>query len=500
MPEPALLSVDIGSTFTKGALFVPEGDALSVRTRASVPTTVDDLSRGFEAVEAVLRRAAGPGGIGRAYLSSSARGGLKIAAVGLTADLTVSIARQAACSAGGKVVKAYAYRLTRAEVAELEALAPDIVLFTGGTDGGHEKTNLLNAEALAASALASIILYAGNAKVRDEVMDRLRGKDAVAADNVMPEVGEVRIEPAREVIRRVFLERIVDGKGLSQVVRRIGTEPKPTPLAVFDLVRTIPDVLPDWSDLGVIDMGGATTDFYSNSDPVHDGAGVLVKGLPEPRVKRTVEGDLGLRVSVLALTASEAAYLEARLAAEGLDKAGFEAYVAAVAARPEAVPVLAASKSATTPSWPAPASGPRPCATPAARPGSPPRRGCSTSAAARILAGFDAWSARAAFFRRCRERRGAGRGLHSARRGPREQASSARRARATGRRRLSLPPAGESRRRSSRRGRPDGRAPSHNTGTLRGHDHEKFRPALERLPGRARGGPARLADRPRDHP
>ncbi len=239
----------------------------------------------------------------------------------------MSIARQAACSAGGKVVKAYAYRLTRAEVAELEALAPDIVLFTGGTDGGHEKTNLLNAEALAASALASIILYAGNAKVRDEVMDRLRGKDAVAADNVMPEVGEVRIEPAREVIRRVFLERIVDGKGLSRVVRRIGTEPKPTPLAVFDLVRTIPEVLPDWSDLGVIDMGGATTDFYSNSDPVREGDGVLVRGLPEPRVKRTVEGDLGLRVSVLALTASEAAYLEARLAAEGLDKAGFEAYV-----------------------------------------------------------------------------------------------------------------------------------------------------------------------------
>jgi uncharacterized protein (TIGR01319 family) len=338
MPEPALLSVDIGSTYTKGALFVPEGGALSVRTRASVPTTVDDLSRGFETVEAALRDQAGPEGVGRAYLSSSARGGLKIAAVGLTSDLTVSIARQAACSAGGKVVKAYAYRLTRAEVAELEALAPDIVLFTGGTDGGHEKTNLLNAEALAASALASIILYAGNAKVRDEVMDRLRGKDAVAADNVMPEVGEVRIEPAREVIRRVFLERIVDGKGLSRIVRRIGTEPKPTPLAVFDLVRTIPEVLPDWSDLGVIDMGGATTDFYSNSDSVREGDGVLVKGLPEPRVKRTVEGDLGLRVSVLALTASEAAYLEARLAAEGLDKADFEAYVASVAARPEAVP------------------------------------------------------------------------------------------------------------------------------------------------------------------
>ncbi len=341
MPDPALLSVDIGSTFTKGALFVPQGDAFALKAQAAVPTTVDDLSRGYDQVEAVLKEAAGPAGIARAWFSSSARGGLKIAAVGLTVDLTVSIARQAACSAGGRVVQAYSYKLTRDEIAELEALAPDIILFTGGTDGGHERTNLLNAEALAASSLASTILYAGNAKIRDEVMDRLRGKgkDAVAADNVMPEVGEVRIEPAREVIRRVFLERIVDGKGLSRVVDRIGTDPKPTPLAVYDLVRAIPDAVPGWDDLAVIDMGGATTDFTSNTEAGHSSdAGVLVKGLPEPRLKRTVEGDLGLRVSVLALAASESRYLADRCRAEGIDPAAFAAYVAGVAARPESVP------------------------------------------------------------------------------------------------------------------------------------------------------------------
>jgi uncharacterized protein (TIGR01319 family) len=339
MPDPALLSVDIGSTFTKGALFVPQGDAFALKAQAAVPTTVDDLSRGYDQVEAVLKEAAGTAGIARAWFSSSARGGLKIAAVGLTVDLTVSIARQAACSAGGKVVKAYSYKLTRAEIAELEALAPDIILFTGGTDGGHERTNLLNAEALGASRLASIILYAGNAKVRDEVMDRLRGKDAVAADNVMPEVGEVRIEPAREVIRRVFLERIVDGKGLSRVVNRVGTDPKPTPLAVYDLVRAIPEAVPGWDDLAVIDMGGATTDFYSNTEAGHSSdAGVLVKGLPEPRLKRTVEGDLGLRVSVLALAASEPRFLADRCRAEGIDPAAFASYVAGVAARPESVP------------------------------------------------------------------------------------------------------------------------------------------------------------------
>jgi uncharacterized protein (TIGR01319 family) len=338
MSEPAWLSVDIGSTFTKGALFVPQGEALTLLAQAAVPTTVDDLSRGFESVEAALKDAAGPAGIGRAYFSSSARGGLKIAAVGLTTDLTVSIASLAACSAGGKVVKAYSYRLTREEIEELEGLAPDIVLFTGGTDGGHERTNLANAEALAASSLEAVILYAGNAKVKDEVLTRLKGKNAVAAANVMPEVGKVRIEPAREVIRRVFLERIVDGKGLSRIVRRIGTDPKPTPLAVYDLVRAIPEVLPEWDDLAVIDMGGATTDFYSYTESARAGSDVLVKGLPEPRLKRTVEGDLGLRVSVLALAASQAGAIEGRLKAQGLAKPGFDAYVASLAVHPEAVP------------------------------------------------------------------------------------------------------------------------------------------------------------------
>ncbi|MDD8026183.1 MAG: glutamate mutase L [Acidobacteriota bacterium] len=341
MPDPVLLSVDIGSTYTKGAVFVPRGEAFDLLAQAAVPTTVDDLGRGFEAVESALQAAAAPAGISRAWFSSSARGGLKIAAVGLTTDLTVSIARQAACSAGGKVVKAYSYRLTRAEIEELEALAPDIVLFTGGTDGGHEKTNLANAEALAASCLDSIILYAGNAKIGDDVLARLKGKTVAVADNVMPEVGEVRIEPARDVIRRVFLERIVDGKGLSRIVRRIGTAPKPTPLAVYDLVRAIPEAVPAWDGLGVIDMGGATTDFYSNLETGRPDDGVLLKGLPEPRIKRTVEGDLGLRVSVLALAASQAREIESRLEAEGLDQAGFEAYLASVAASPEAVPASA---------------------------------------------------------------------------------------------------------------------------------------------------------------
>jgi uncharacterized protein (TIGR01319 family) len=329
------------------------------------------LSRGFAAVRRVL--AAEEGGSGaRVYFSSSARGGLKIAALGLTPDLTLSIARMAACSAGGKIVKAFSYRLTEEELAELEALAPDIVLFTGGTDGGSERTNLQNASLLASSRLAAVILYAGNRKIRSEVLALLAGKEAVAADNIMPDVGDVAIEPARDVIRRIFLEKIVDGKGLSRVVRDVGTAPKPTPLAVYDLVGAIPAACPGWDDFAVIDMGGATTDFYSHTESFHGGDAVLLKGLREPRLKRTVEGDLGLRVSVEALWTSEKAFLEGRLRADGLDVGAFAAYVRSVAASVEA-----------TPSWPGPASGPRRGGTRDRWPRSSPPRALFTSRRAR---------------------------------------------------------------------------------------------------------------------
>jgi uncharacterized protein (TIGR01319 family) len=45
----------------------------------------------------------------------------------------------------------------------------------------------------------------------------------------------------------------------------------------------------------VVDIGGATTDVHSicSGDPTH--GEVILQGLPEPYVKRTVEGDLGMR-------------------------------------------------------------------------------------------------------------------------------------------------------------------------------------------------------------
>ena len=53
-----------------------------------------------------------------------------------------------------------------------------------------------------------------------------------------------------------------------------------------------------FGDCIVIDVGGATTDIHSiaRGDPANKG--VIMAGLPEPYVKRTVEGDLGVRLNI----------------------------------------------------------------------------------------------------------------------------------------------------------------------------------------------------------
>lgn len=47
MTPSALASIDIGSTYTKGALFALEAGAFRLLSRAETPTTADNLAVGF---------------------------------------------------------------------------------------------------------------------------------------------------------------------------------------------------------------------------------------------------------------------------------------------------------------------------------------------------------------------------------------------------------------------------------------------------------------------
>jgi uncharacterized protein (TIGR01319 family) len=296
--ERALL-IDIGSTYTKASLV--DLEEISLLDRAQSFTTIDigvniGLNRALKQIE-------GWQDAKYKLACSSAAGGLKIIAIGLVPQLTAEAAKRAALGAGSKVLHTYSYQLTGQDVEEIVNKNPDLILLAGGTDGGNRENILHNTQVIAASSLQQPIVAAGNRAVSREVEEILEeaGKEVHLTENVMPELEKLNIEPARETIRNIFLKKIIEAKGLSDVDSIIDGIIMPTPSAVLSASRILAEGCGDEAGLGdliVVDVGGATTDVHSIASGEPSKANVNWKGLEEPFVKRTVEGDLGMRYSL----------------------------------------------------------------------------------------------------------------------------------------------------------------------------------------------------------
>jgi uncharacterized protein (TIGR01319 family) len=341
-----MVSVDIGSTWTKGAVFDRRDGRLTLVGRHDTATTTEHLPDGFfEVLRNLLPRHDWRGFPDGAppvpvRFSSSAKGGLNVVAVGLVPEISLHVARLAAFSAGARVSHAFAYKLTRDDVAAIERGRPDILLLCGGTDGGNETYAVENALKIAASAFDGDVLYAGNRNAADRVREILAGRSVRVCANVMPDFGRLNVEPVRETIREIFLDRIVAGKGLADLARRFDAHPSPTPLAVLNLVDAIGREAADWKEFLVYDLGGATTDVYSYGDAYHPDGGTVMKGMIEPKLKRTVEGDLGMRVSAASAWASAATSIESRMRERPEMLPGMERYCLGLPARPAHIPEL----------------------------------------------------------------------------------------------------------------------------------------------------------------
>ena len=293
------LLIDFGSTFTK--IQAIDLAAEEIVAYAQSCTTVEtDIMVGLREALDLLPPKIRNSTFNCKLSSSSAAGGLAMVTIGLIPELSAEAARRAALGAGAKVIRVYSFRLSSRELQELEALKPDILLLAGGTDGGNSEVILGNAQKLAQSQVRCPIVIAGNKVAADEVNDLLSfsGKTTLVTDNVMPEVNVLNVEPARAMIRKVFIERIIEAKGLKKAEEFVEGILMPTPTAVLSAAQLLSQGTASERGLGdlvVVDIGGATTDVHSIGlgNPVQ--AGVVCKGLPEPMAKRTVEGDLGIR-------------------------------------------------------------------------------------------------------------------------------------------------------------------------------------------------------------
>ena len=309
-----ILATDCGSTTTKAILIEKEGEEYRLKVRGEAPTTVEkpaeDVTRGvLNAVgeveelsgrtllksEKVLHSKNGVKGGTDIYLStSSAGGGLQMMVAGVVKSMTGESAQRAALGAGAIVMDVLASndgRLGHQKIEAIRRLRPDMILLSGGIDGGTISHVVELAELIAAadpkprfgSGYNLPVIYAGNKDCCDEISRTLEDKtDLYLVDNIRPVLERENLGPARHEIHNLFMEHVMaQAPGYSKLMEWTDEPIMPTPGAVGEIIQTIADIY-DIEVIGV-DIGGATTDVFSVFGSVFN---------------RTVSANLGMSYSV----------------------------------------------------------------------------------------------------------------------------------------------------------------------------------------------------------
>lgn len=313
--------VDFGSTFTKAALVDLEQGLIVAA--ASHPTTlptplpsgeaggdvagevVGDVLDAYDACLAELAEQDPRARAAEVLACSSAGGGLRIAVVGNEELVTAEAGRRVALSSGGKVV---AVRAVSRDDDLADLGEPDVVLLTGGTDGGNAEPLLAAARGIVDGGWRGPVVVAGNVEAQADVAAVLAGLPVVLADNVVPRIGVLAPDSARAAIREMFLAHVIGGKHLSSRVATDGHEftalvrgatPDVVLTGVELLARGLGPDAPGAGDVVVVDVGGATTDVHSVVELDPEDAGLARDVVAQTPVTRTVEGDLGMRWSAV---------------------------------------------------------------------------------------------------------------------------------------------------------------------------------------------------------
>jgi uncharacterized protein (TIGR01319 family) len=292
------LVLEVGSTITKANGFRRSPDGfLDLVAQGFAPTTVaaGDVGVGVDQAVAHLQDSGGLSTAGAdVFVNSSAAGGLRMTVHGLTMGMTARAAREAALGAGAIVLLVTAGRLGEHDLAQIREIAPNMVLLAGGVDYGDHEVVLANARALATSGVRGPVLYAGNVAAQRAIRRIFEdsGIELVVTDNVFPDIDELAVEPVRALVHEEFNRHIVHAPGMARLRALSEWGILPTPGAVLLGAQLFADEV---GDCLVVDVGGATTDVHSVTDGSPEWTARAID--PEPRAKRTVEGDLGVFVN-----------------------------------------------------------------------------------------------------------------------------------------------------------------------------------------------------------
>ncbi|MGL5406810.1 MAG: glutamate mutase L [Propionibacteriaceae bacterium] len=293
-----VVTIEVGSTITKVNAFTLADGAFTHTAQGFAPTSVAQGDVGI-GVHAALAEAKIYPSQGEVFVNSSAAGGLRMTCHGLTQSMTARAAREASLGAGALVKMVTAGSLSDDDLEEISEINPNIVLLAGGVDFGEKTVVTRNAAKLAQLHLndgfADVpFIYAGNCALRRQIQRTFSeaGLEIMIADNVFPDVDQLNVEPLRILIHEVFNRHIIHANGMAALADLTNHGILPTPGAVLKGAELFAEAM---GDVLVFDVGGATTDIHSVTDGSLEYAKIQVD--PEPRAKRTVEGDLGVYVN-----------------------------------------------------------------------------------------------------------------------------------------------------------------------------------------------------------
>ena len=309
-----ILATDCGSTTTKAILIQKIGDEYRQTHRGEAPTTVEapfeDVTMGvLNSVAEVselsgrklidengqlIQPAADNEGCDIYISTSSAGGGLQMMVAGVVRKMTAESAERAALGAGAIVMDVIASndrRLPHEQIERIRQLRPDMILLSGGTEGGNKTQVVELAEIVSAAdprprlgtGFKLPIIYAGNHAVISEIEKNLKEKtDLYTVENIRPSLEVENLRPAREKIHELFMEHVMaQAPGYRKLMSWTSAPIMPTPGAVGSILKTIAE------QQGIqavgVDIGGATTDVFS-----------MFSG----EFNRTVSANLGMSYSI----------------------------------------------------------------------------------------------------------------------------------------------------------------------------------------------------------
>lgn len=329
-----ILATDCGSTTTKAILIEKRDGEYRLIRRGEAPTTVEapaeDVTKGvlnavgeIEDLEGrefldASREGIAVGddpsrGVDIYVSTSSAGGGLQMTVAGVVKSMTGESAQRAALGAGAIVMDVVASndgRLFHEKVADIRRLRPDMILLSGGIDGGTIDHVVELAEVIRAAdpkprfgvGYKLPVIYAGNRDATKEVEYELGGMSALkVVPNIRPVLERENLGPARDTIHELFMEHVMaQAPGYGKLMQWAGhwvdgkwenVPIMPTPGAVGKLIEMVAKA--EGIHVMGVDIGGATTDVFS----VFDSQG-------QPVFNRTVSANLGMSYSISNVLAS----------------------------------------------------------------------------------------------------------------------------------------------------------------------------------------------------